>query len=203
MAGGWAIRRGFNPCFCGIRSTAVAPEYRPRMVIVFQSLFLWNSLNGCDRPPRPPPPPAPVSILVFVEFAQRLDLPPGSKGDDIEVSILVFVEFAQRRLDGHRRPDQAQRAAPGVSILVFVEFAQRRMSPRTPMPVTHDVSILVFVEFAQRQKGVIKSPKRVLMFQSLFLWNSLNGRGLSRGRASTITACFNPCFCGIRSTAAT
>ena len=40
-------RAGFNPCFCGIRSTATdhANAGLDRG-FWFQSLFLWNSLNG-------------------------------------------------------------------------------------------------------------------------------------------------------------
>ena len=134
----------------------------------FQSLFLWNSLNGL------------VAELVAVTV--------------YEVSILVFVEFAQRPIAA---------ATTGVltsevSILVFVEFAQRRPGAiKLVRSVT--VSILVFVEFAQRRPR--RRSGRVVAdgFQSLFLWNSLNGQCVEgSGRPASG---FNPCFCGIRSSA--
>ena len=43
----WATSSRFNPCFCGIRSTAISlPTSLMAAVHGFQSLFLWNSLNG-------------------------------------------------------------------------------------------------------------------------------------------------------------
>ena len=164
-----------------------------------------------------------VSILVFVEFAQRRrsSAPARVRHCDgfnpcfcgirstalrrlldllqpIEVSILVFVEFAQR-LAGVRLVRRvtwmfqslflwnslngeivaATDRRPGsVSILVFVEFAQRRGSDGLKAAAASGVSILVFVEFAHRPQ-------------------------VAHHDDSAERSCFNPCFCGIRSTAAT
>ena len=218
-------RTCFNPCFCGIRSTARCALARIEAAIdEFQSLFLWNSLNGdgagwqpagrlqCFNPcfcgirstarrrwHWPVAGRRDVSILVFVEFAQRRCAMAPMTVAWRRVSILVFVEFAQRRSDRRRRTGStigvsilvfvefAQRPRPRrprrcamrvVSILVFVEFAQRHAAIAAGVGPSQ-VSILVFVEFAQRRGSPTALPCRPSMFQSLFLWNSLNGAASS------------------------
>ena len=233
------LHRGFNPCFCGIRSTAPARVRGDRPCHAgFNPCFCGIRSTARTSASRSQSTRR-VSILVFVEFAQRRQIghPVGDLGS---VSILVFVEFAQRLRD------QTRTAEP-VSILVFVEFAQR---PRARRPLHAEVSILVFVEFAQRRAVGRRAVIRIsqcfnpcfcgirstaiadrgqrtpgsrfqslflwnslngaayrpcwrrlpTMFQSLFLWNSLNGAD-PRPCAADADMSFNPCFCGIRSTA--
>ena len=125
-------------------------------------------------PPGTGPTACEVSILVFVEFAQRRMRFAATAWTSDDVSILVFVEFAQRRDE----PDYHSGRRLLVSILVFVEFAQRHHDASGGIRWPLRVSILVFVEFAQRRCASQHCGSGVRTgFQSLFLWNSLNGEG--------------------------
>ena len=138
------------------------------MELVFQSLFLWNSLNGMASG--------------------------GHLTSRTRVSILVFVEFAQRPRHGPRRGIE-----PGVSILVFVEFAQRpvRKAIYFSGAILHFRFQSLFLSKSLNgvPRGYRGAPARTkFAFQSLFLWNSLNGRSSARQPDESLTQRFQSLF---------
>ena len=117
----------FNPCFCGIRSTAELERRRRRgSKIELQSLFLWNSLNGLR--PAVAVAKMPAGRFQSLFLWNSLNGPPsggastGQSGGCIFLSILVFVESLNSR--GTAGEDGGS-TVEAVSILVFVEFARR------------------------------------------------------------------------------
>ena len=157
----------FNPCFCGTRSRSLHPDKDQTQLVQFQSLFLWNSL--------------PEARLVKATVTQRGSFNPCFCGTRsrrgqmvaeptyLSVSILVFVELA-----------------PGVCTHVvdvplyvfrfnpcFCGTRSRRIFYHNYRTLYFLVSILVFVELAPGDFYIFIILFIKLMFQSLFLWNSL------------------------------
>ena len=190
------MRPCFNPCFCGIRSTAAAAAAQASRDARFQSLFLWNSLNGI--PPAIPRRPG-------FRF-QSLFLWNSLNGSAISAvpwpaSKRFQSLFLWNSLNGRRGGTRASwprgfnpcfcgirsTAQPGD------EVPERR--GRQP-----DVSILVFVEFAQRRprRSSDTSPARK-GFNPCFC--GIRSTARRAGAPWATSSRFNPCFCGIRSTA--
>ena len=115
--GGRVDHRGFNPCFCGTRSRTL----------------IAATLDGYT---------ADVSILVFVELALGLTLPP-YYALALIVSILVFVELALG-LDGSNASDQC----PAWFQSLFLWNSLSDSGYESESEFAQKVSILVFVELA-------------------------------------------------------
>ena len=154
----------------------------------FQSLFFWNSRpDSSDGVPYRPE--RPVSILVFLELA------PGHAHIRICDSLRMSFNPCFSGTRARTRLIHPQRPHNLVSILVFLELAPGP-GGAGPGDVAAIVSILVFLELAPgpiknvlvvcpasrfnpcfsgtRARTVHVEPERdlVLLFQSLFFWNS-------------------------------
>ena len=161
-----------------------------------------------------PPPSIQVSILVFLELAPgpcctswestagsgfnpcfsgtraRTESGRSDAPRKHPVSILVFLELAPGR-----RRHVISSPFMSVSILVFLELAPGRQGGGGRAG-SGRVSILVFLELAPGLGG-LTSLEEVMLFQSLFFWNSRPDADFPVAAISPSLR-FNPCFSGTR-----
>ena len=193
----------FNPCFCGIRSTADRGERAARVSGGFQSLFLWNSLNGfCEPAPTPTAYPTRFNPC-FCGIRSTASLHAGSSKPCIGFnpcfcgirSTATSPSRIERTPEAGFNPCFCGIRSTARFIPLCRSGASSSFNPcfcgiRSTASLSANgavnanwVSILVFVEFAQRQTADL-GPRTRSRFQSLFLWNSLNGGMLRECRSA-------------------
>ena len=156
---------GFNPCFCGTRARTLDQMAEHHGLVVFQSLFLWNSR---------PDPRIPHLRDMSVPSFQSLFLW-NSRPDMTGTSTSEKTRMFQSLFLWNSRPDFP--GEPTVAVIplfqsLFLWNSRPDLTrPDDPRRVPR-VSILVFVELApgpDRDRGLMRRNRG---FQSLFLWNS-------------------------------
>ena len=159
----------FNPCFCGIRSTASLGRCHRLARYRFQSLFLWNSLNGSAS--------IAPSLSRHFSWFQSLFLWNSLNGITRLITPFWPSQFQSLFLWNSLNGFEIVKgyALPhGVSILVFVEFARRPPVPPSLSSVSFSFNPC-FCGIRSTARCIVERRSQAKRFQSLFLWNSLNG----------------------------
>ena len=192
--GGRRLKRCFNPCFHGSRSSAGSQSWRRRSCSVSILVFM-------DLGHRPRETPAPVSgrsqvsILVFMDLGHRLD---------VGLFIVAVPGCFNPCFHGSRSSARLTLRSGGMTSSSFNPCFHGSRSSARESETQSTYSPVGFNPCFHGSRSSAPSRSRryglALGFQSLFSWISVIGRSAIAVRRTSITR-FNPCFHGSRSSA--
>ena len=154
----------FNPCCRGLGSKTVEIDDYANRVLAFQSLLSWIGFKD-PAPPRVTDTPLMVSILVVVDWVQRLaGAIASSVGDNEFQSLLSWIGFKDR----DRLCKRNATLPEFQSLLSWIGF--KDPAPLRSCRSPFRVSILVVVDWVQRRQACRVHLVHLSGFQSLLSW---------------------------------